>query len=370
MINHKKLLVDFYNYYDGEILEIFGAEFNICKRSNWLSSIVKKHYQVFHPIQHVLLTLFLNENVDTLNQYKHKMISPFGEGPYTCLNPFSDHYQQQVINKVELGTHPVNKSEIGIFSCECGFTYTKSDNANNLSIEQIKYIDPKSERQFERLYKETKKSNGGYEDNIDQLLHLKQKYLDYSNGKKRRASYPIELIEDYRGKWLKILKGNPQYSLERIKKQDMSTYAFLNQHDTNCLRENSPNINNVGFKKVDWEKRDNEMLTAVKKGTEILLDKEKPERITLYALGRTIGKSDLLKKDILQKMPKTCEYIDSVVESHEQFQLRRVDGVVEKLIESRITLSESLVRREARIAKGRSLVVDKRITEYCNSIQV
>ncbi len=366
MVNHKELLMDFQNYFGEEILDILGAEFNGCKRSNWLSSIVKKHNQVFPPIKHVLLTLFLNENVDTLNHYKNKIISPFGEGPYPCFNPFSDHYQQMVINNAELGTSPVNKTEIGIFSCDCGFTYTKSDNINNFSIEQIKYIDPKWERQFERLYKETKKRNGGYEDNIDKLLHIKQKYLDYSNGKKRRVSYPLELIEDYREKWLEILKRNPQYSLERIKKQDMSTYAFLNRHDKNWLRENSPNINNVGFKKVDWEKRDNEMLNAVKKGTKILLDKEKPERITLYALGRVVEKLDLLKKDFLQKMPKTSEYINCVVESHEQFQLRRVEGVVKKLIESRKTLTESLVRREAGIAKGRSEAVDQKIAKYCN----
>lgn len=152
----------------------------------------------------------------------------------------------------------------------------------------------------------------------------------------------------YREKWSKLRWDYPNNSKTFIRNLDISTYSWLNRHDKKWLNQNSPAKKTYGHsKKIDWEKRDEEILHDVIGVVEGLYNStEKPERVTVGAVGRRIGKLYLLQK-YMEKMPKTKEYLQRKVEAVEQFQKRRIYWVRKMVINN--GESEWVIKREAGI---------------------
>jgi hypothetical protein len=86
-----------------------------------------------------------------------------------------------------------------------------------------------------------------------------------------------------------------------------------------------------GNNRVNWDKRDEEYLTLIKEKYEELLIKAIPIRITKSNIGKPLGILAELEKKI-SKLPKTEKYLEGILETVEEFQLRRC----KKLIDSKI----------------------------------
>lgn len=84
---------------------------------------------------------------------------------------------------------------------------------------------------------------------------------------------------------------------------------------------------------MDWQRRDEQILAQVKESVEELLAAEKPIRITMSRVAKAIGQLALIEQH-LDQMPCTKAYLNSVTESIEDFQVRRVKWAV-KLLERR-----------------------------------
>ena len=103
-----------------------------------------------------------------------------------------------------------------------------------------------------------------------------------------------------------------------------------------------------GKKDIDWEKSDEEVLKKVKDILPELLDENiKPIRITKGLIGRKIGEVTLIQKK-LDNIPKSKELINSIVESIEDYQKRRVVWVKNNCFNNEIA-TESKVKRKAGI---------------------
>ncbi|WPC42843.1 TnsD family Tn7-like transposition protein [Clostridium sp. JS66] len=181
--------------------------------------------------------------------------------------------------------------------------------------------------------------------NIDINELFNANYIEVKKGK----TYFNKTDEEkaiYRQKWLELRKKHPNNSKSFIIDLDIATYTWLNRHDKNWIKENSPIKKTYGYsKKIDWEKRDEEILQEIKRVVEAMYNsKEKPERITVGAVGRKIGKVYLLRK-YLDKMPKTKEYLQEKAESVKEFQNRRIKWVKENVTTN--GENEWIVRREA-----------------------
>ncbi|MZK48997.1 TnsD family Tn7-like transposition protein [Clostridium beijerinckii] len=172
-------------------------------------------------------------------------------------------------------------------------------------------------------------------------------YSDYMEVRKK--TYKNKTDEEkasYREKWLKLKNEYLNENTTFIRELDKATYIWLNKYDRKWLGENSPIKKTCGHsKKINWEKRDEEMLQEVKEVVEAIYNsKEKPERVTVGAVGRKIGKVYLLQK-YLDKMPKTKLYLQEKVESVKEYQDRRVKWVRENVTTN--GESEWIVLREA-----------------------
>jgi len=83
------------------------------------------------------------------------------------------------------------------------------------------------------------------------------------------------------------------------------------------------------MKTDDWAKRDAELLLQVKE-VEKGMKEDKPERITWTTIGSKLGISGWLSKK-KEKLPLTKAYIESEVESIEEFHIRKIKWAIEEL---------------------------------------
>jgi hypothetical protein len=113
-----------------------------------------------------------------------------------------------------------------------------------------------------------------------------------------------------------------------------ATYAWLYKNDTEWLNQNSPTLrvpvpsNN----RVDWQHRDKLVLAQVQDVVQLLLNAQKPIRLTLGRIGKTLDLQALLEQHLAQ-MPLTKAYLESVTESIEDYQIRRIKWASAKLEE-------------------------------------
>lgn len=146
----------------------------------------------------------------------------------------------------------------------------------------------------------------------------------------------LERIEDRRQEWLQLQEKYPNKGKSELRKMHPAVYTYLYRYDRNWLEINSPKPTSRKAinKRVDWEKRDEELLKKVKKATADLLARtENLRRITIKALGDETGELALLEQQ-LHKLPKTKYFIDTVVESEKQYRNRRVQYVLNLMQEN------------------------------------
>lgn len=177
--------------------------------------------------------------------------------------------------------------------------------------------------------------------NIEDLFNAD--YIEVKKGK-TYSNKTDEEKKAYREKWIKLRNNYPNSSKGFMKNIDIATYTWLSRHDKQWLSENSPLKKTYGHsKKIDWKKRDEEILRKVKEVVESMYNSlERLERVTIGAVGRKIGGVYLLQKYI-RNIPKTNEYLQEKCESIEEFQKRRISYVRKKVMNN--GKSEWIVKR-------------------------
>ena len=220
-LNQEELLRSFKGFYGDEYLYNVNANFHIKDKYNWVTKICRKHRNIFHPLQHLLMIQFLD--IDTNELFRNE----------------------------ELG------------------------------VKKEKHVKKSSEE-----------------------------------------------IEERRTKWIQLMELYKDDTTTSLRKYDMSTYTWLYKHDNEWLKHNLPKRKSRGNGNnhaINWDKRDEEILEESKLAVkEILKLKEKPERITISLIGRRIGKQYVLSKQ-MDKLQKTKQFIESNLETVEQFQKRRFE---------------------------------------------
>ena len=132
-----ELSKQFINYYPAEFLTYLKCNIDANKNSNWLRKLTRKQYCYVHPLRHILFIRFLFGSVKEFYAlYKEAQIvekanSPFGLGPWPCLNPAADHYKEDTILNYKLSKNGKPRRLIGIFECSCGYSYSKVESKSD-----------------------------------------------------------------------------------------------------------------------------------------------------------------------------------------------------------------------------------------------
>lgn len=352
-VNQKKLLDNFLFFYEHEILEAVNSMVTYAKPQNWLFSIFRKHRKSFHPVRHLLTIRFLSNSLDEFfnNNYEYK---PFGDAPWLCLNAATEHYHKPVVNNLVISHCLDNKKPLGTFSCFCGMVYCRTGpdetEEDKLQIGKIIKFGSVWEQKLKELV-EIKKL--GLRKTARQLNVDPRTVMRYASRLKLKTYWksvkefkPADTQEvlapnvdstgdikiKNREAWKGLQQQYPEASKTTLRGLAKGTYAWLYRCDREWLNQNSPELKvSVScIRRVDWVKRDKQVLEEVKKAASSILSAEKPVRITIGRIGKTIDLLVLLEKHLLQ-MPLTKAYLESVKETVEDFQIRRIQWAIKQL---------------------------------------
>lgn len=276
-------------------------------------------------------------------------LSFFGKGPWPCLNPAADHYKRPVIVEMQSGKRLRNNKPVGIFSCECGFAYARtgpdSFPEDRFRIGRIISFGQIWEAKLEELWEDSSLSLSevGRRFGVDPLTvrrHAARLKLPFLRS--GRKSKPLKLTEQLKGsttlaawekkqlkcrsKWLFARGRTLKITLKALRQKLPREYAWLLQNDAEWLAAHKPLPERLSLSttSVDWTRRDAEYAVAVKAAASHIMEEVgRPMQVTKTAIGRAIGAITLLQQK-LHKMPLTAQVLASVVETREQYAVRRI----------------------------------------------
>jgi len=349
-IHVKKLLNEFSAYYSPALLKLLRCELRggDVEKTNWLLRLVRPPKHAQHPLYHLLLIQFLGCTAEGFFQ-PPEALSSFGEGPWQCLNPAADHYKQPVIMECRLGKRLRYGKPIGRFSCRCGFAYARtgpdSSPEDKFHVGRIISFGQVWEDKLKHLWQDSSMSISeiGRRLGVDPLTvrrHAARLKLSLSRSDKRLKPLPrATLLEGKavsaawenkrhrcRSKWLSAMKQRREITLKVLRGKLPREYAWLQQHDSEWLKRHKPRPQRraLSTTSVDWKRRDADYAAAVRAAASRLKTASgRPVQVTRTAIGRALGAITLLRQK-LDKMPLTAQVLSSVVETREQYAVRRV----------------------------------------------
>jgi hypothetical protein len=315
---------------------------------NWVHRLVHNTRGAQHPLQHLLLMQFLGVTAEEFFRLPGKR-QPFGEGPWPCLNPVSDHFGKEFIIEYDVAslTQRHGRRPRATFRCDrCEYAYYRvgPDGTDGDRRKSHGVIT------FGRVWDETLKRAFAESEGRKQLLDrfsVKQHTLDKQltrlrlvaikeegdcakvDGRHRRSLSPEqeeELREDHRKALLEALKANPELGRNALREKVPDHYIWLYKRDSEWLKAHLPERQHRGGPKerIDWPMRDGEMALLVKQEAEKLRHMPKrPIWISETRLAKGIGKLATISKHG-DKLPLTRKALEEVSETIEEYAVRRV----------------------------------------------
>lgn len=118
-----KLTRNFINFYGKTIREAL-MPYDLAD-GNWLENLLYAPGFLANPLCHILLISFLGRTCREFLWQMQLKYEPFGQGPWPCLNPVAKHYRLDVVQNCALEADSASLYTKGIFSCSCGFVYSR-----------------------------------------------------------------------------------------------------------------------------------------------------------------------------------------------------------------------------------------------------
>lgn len=390
-IKQKQLYEEFLDFYGEKFLHNINSEVIFEDTYNWLRIITQKPEKVIHPVRHILFINFLTESIKFFFEAKYDLVNPFGKGPWPCMNPVSEHFRKDVVYECVITADFKTRQPVGTFSCSCGFVYSRkgsdSQKDDKYKVGRIKQFGHVWENKLKEVLLENRYSIRQLGNKMDceskTILRYSRKLgmdnLLKSNAKleedtkEARVDNSIQTGEQYKADILEYIRNNSDKNRKEIRNNFKKQYAWLYRNDREWIDKHFPEKipfkeRNKGYPStVDWKQRDIELLKEIEVEYTKLIALDKPIRITKSLLGKRIGKSAALDIN-MDKLHETKAYIENVIESVEDFQIRRVRKICEQLYEIKGSFKKWEVIRKAGLRPGYSKNVDDAIDDFINII--
>ncbi|MBD7965949.1 TnsD family Tn7-like transposition protein [Fictibacillus norfolkensis] len=362
-IRWEKLIPKFNAYYGKQLLETLDSYIYPNKSDTWIHKLLRKPRVSCHPLRHILFLGFLGETIASMViQIDTKSYKPFGDGPWICLNKAADHFHQPIVTSCVITRDYKSGHPIGTFSCSCGFVFSRRG----------------PDKTFNDQYKIGRKKEFGivWEDKLVELalkglslrkmadllgvdpMTIKKKLTIKVEHKQSNNSFEKEKEEkkqNYRNQWIKMMIINEEETIKDIRLQNQKVYMWLYRNDKEWLKINSPTIQkgnrNNSVLKVNWKKRDADMVARVESIVSNILKEKKPLiKVTKNEIGRRLGILSSLYKNCYN-LPMTLKVVNQSLETTEQFQERRIRNVVREMRKTNPSIKEWQVIRATGLKK-------------------
>ncbi|WBW98091.1 TnsD family Tn7-like transposition protein [Oceanirhabdus sp. W0125-5] len=342
-VKQRLIYEEFSSFYNKEVLQMLNSEIDYYSEFNWLKVILRKPKRVVHPIRHILLIIFLKGNME--NFFCIIRDKKLVKRKYPCLNPVCRNYRKLVISKCEVTVDYKVKEKIGTFYCECGFVYSRKIKDDIYKIGKIKRFGCVWEEALKKHILDGNRSIRGIGKYMRCDPKTIVKYADKFN-LKHLLNTKMDI------KWEEPSKNIlNKVNEEENQNQRASFKAKIHVKKANNIQELS--------KISVWDKRDNEILLILEEEYAKLREENEMRRVTKSLLGKRINKLTTLEKN-LDKLPRTNEYLNEILESIEDFQIRRIKKVCKDMIAEGEALVRWKIIRRAGLRTG--------FSEYVNDV--
>ena len=314
-MDQHRLDQEFRHFY-GRTLEILpsvmeGADF----AGDWLASMVRKHRKANHPLYHVLVQDFL--------QHREPQAPAFGAGPWPCINPLAKH---RVLFPITTFTqHRNHGNRVGVFACDCGYVYNRCLDSRTGILGPPRFL--RYGPLLEPVLRELVAAGVGLRQ-VGRSLCLDPKTVV-------RLAGELGITVSWKSASVDKPSPVPPYAAEPCESHTLgvSLPAPVSPCTPRRMRR-------------DWSKIDADFAVNLSAWAEAVYAELPPVRITLAELERRMGQRGWLlsRRD---RLPKSKEYLDRVVESTEAFQLRRIHWVIAELERSGAQVKAWQVMRKA-----------------------
>lgn len=330
-IRQRELEEQFTVYYGKELLELLGC-MTYGNDYRWLAIATRKARRAVHPLRQLLLIRFLCGYLERFLEQEDISFSPFGEGPWPCLNKAADHYQTLLIKHVRISRCTDTGRPVGTFTCSCGFSYSRRGPDKKLEdrhrIGRIKAFGPVW---------------------MNRLAVYMEAGLSYRAAAKKLGVDTNTVI--------KYARHEPENEIIRHEIILPSPQTFKTKAPRSKMK--------AQHIRVDWEKRDLELSWTVEEACKKILDNHrmKPTRITIASIGKRIGKLAMLERH-RDKLPVTMTILVSYIESVDQFQIRRIKWAAKQMHGELFPIKRWKLIRKAGIRPGYSNTVSEALDYY------
>ncbi len=173
---------------------------------------------------------------------------------------------------------------------------------------------------------------------------------------------PLER-DSMREHWLDIQRNRPALSRHQLARLCPREHAWLYRNDREWLIEHSPAPKHGKWldQRVDWKAFDRHMAIQLRKAAKDIHQQVPPRRVTQTALVRTLEHSQRLFKS-RSKLPESVRTLDELVETVEDFRLRRITWAVAELNRQALEVRAWRVRRLAGLPPKASDRVEAALT--------
>lgn len=353
MVCMKKMVKSFKEYFSTNLLEMVDCKFNFGDEHHfsWLSYLIYTATNgAVNPIRHLLLIQFLGKTAEEFfsqqtsgytigNQVSH----PFGEGPWPCLNPICKNYKKLVVieSRIYERNSPPDRVPCGEFTCKCGYSYRRLGYETVVTTNVKYHLTIKYGSEWEEYFRQLWNDPSLYIKDIAKKLkilrHNTKIVLNHAN----RVGLPfprkgppndiaqkrqLELREQYRNKWLEILRENSTAKISFLTKKFKGVHSWLIEYDNKWFLEHKPiPAVRVGVTKLDWAQEDLVLSEKIRETAELIKNLPgRPLRVCKMRVAKRMKKAAIFNKQNQQKLPLCCKAITEVLESQEQISIRRI----------------------------------------------
>jgi len=369
-VHIRRLTVALKEYYSPELLKLLQCEIEEWDKNAWFLRLVRSPKRSCHPLYHLLFIQFLGYTIEEFFQISGEL-KPFGDGPWPCLNSVCPRFRQLCIQAFELKRDKTHGSRLtATFRCECGFVYSRmgpeTSSEDLFKVGRIKERGEVWEAMLEELWNnptvtltEMAKHLGA--DSQSVKYHAARLNLVYprpgpTTKQLQKTVAPISNVKKvesdklirYRNEWLEIVQNNPDAGRSTLSAQHRRVHSWLSLYDHDWLYNNLPPLKNSPpvLAQIDWQQRDAEISIAVRHAAEKLKNKPgKPERLSKTEIASSSGYLALIQRQ-LKKLPLTAQTLAEVVETTEEFAVRRIYWVAEHYRQEGICPKEWQIVRE------------------------
>jgi hypothetical protein len=264
---------------------------------DWLAAMVRKHRKANHPLYHLLVQDFLAQ--------RERKISPFGTGPWSCLNPLAQHSSPTPIKSMT--QHRNRNNTVGVFACTCGYAYTRClySTTGTLGPPRFLRYGPLLEPALRKLV-----ASGSSLRETGRALQLDPKTVVLFA---RNLGVAVP--------WALVLPG-------KISSKDTPNQKSVEIPAPD--EPSSPRRRKPARALHDWDEIDRTWVAKLRALVASVSKESPPVRITVAELERRADlRGWLLKRK--HHLPLTMAFLDQVVEGVEKFQLRRIHWAIIEL---------------------------------------